>query len=79
MAVVQVWGCNKCTFRYESPVKVHAMEHHCPPKSSKTATAIFISGEPPEPKPKKIKPKVKEPEPSPRRGLVLKRRRSVVK
>ena len=32
---VQTWSCDKCPQRYESPVIVAAVDHHCPGPGSR--------------------------------------------
>ena len=46
--VVSVYGCDKCSFTYESPIRLTEPPiHHCPsPKSSKTREAKLVDGEP---------------------------------
>lgn len=79
MAVVQVWGCKKCPYTYESPVRIKGLEHRC--KDRRVKPAILVSGTPAKEVPRKPKKVEKvEPEPSPiRKGRVLKRRTNVVR
>lgn len=46
--VVSVYECDKCSFTYESPIRLSAPPiHRCPsPKSSKTREAKLVEGEP---------------------------------
>lgn len=43
--VREVYGCKKCSFTYESPVRlVEPPIHHCPtPKSSRTASSVLLA------------------------------------
>jgi predicted Zn-ribbon and HTH transcriptional regulator len=46
--VVEVYGCKKCAFQYESPVRLSGPPiHRCPtPKSSRTAMGVLLESFP---------------------------------